>query len=133
MTDDQLLEGFEACTFPASDFHHPEHVRVAFLYINKYPVLSAIERFSSALKKFAAAAGKPDLYHETITWAFVLLIHERIARAGAGRQQTWAQFADANPDLLDWKNNILKKYYRAATLASPLAKATFLFPDNPGF
>ena len=44
--------------------------------------------------------------------------------------QTWHQFAATNPDLLNWKDNILKKYYRDETLSSDLAKRVFLFPDT---
>ena len=71
---------------------------------------------------------KPGLYNETVTWAFLLLIRERMARAGF--QQTWTQFAAGNPDLLTWKDNVLKKYYRDETLSSDLAKSTFVFPDR---
>ena len=128
MTDDELLSRFEAATLPTESFHHCDHVRAAFLYLSRYPALEALERFFSALKNFAAANGKPDRYNETVTWAFLLLIRERIARAGVA--QTWTQFADANPDLLTWRENILKKYYREETLSSDLAKGTFLFPDK---
>jgi hypothetical protein len=76
----------------------------------------------------ATANGKSDRYHETITWAFLLLIRERIARAG--RLQTWTEFSAANEDLLSWEHNILKKYYRERTLASALARSTFLLPDK---
>jgi len=72
--------------------------------------------------------GKPHLYNETITWAYLLLIRERLAR---GRQrQTWYEFAASNPDLLNWNEGILHKYYHAETLTSDLAKSTFLFPDK---
>jgi hypothetical protein len=74
------------------------------------------------------AHGKPNLYHETITWAFLLLIRERIARSNS--PQTWTEFSAANTDLLRWDDNILKKYYRPETLASELAKSVFLFPDK---
>ena len=37
--------------------------------------------------------------------------------------------AAANADLLDWKNSVLKSFYREETLRSDLARATFLFPD----
>ena len=87
-----------------------------------------LARFSSALARFATAQGKPNLYHETITWAFLLLIRERIARSN--RLQTWAEFSAANRDLLRWEDSILKKYYRPETLASALAKSVFLFPDK---
>jgi hypothetical protein len=128
MTDAELLAQFENCTLPNSCFHHQEHLRLAFLYLCEYPVLQVLPRFSTALTRFATAIGKPGLYNETITWAFILLIRERMARAG--RAQTWSEFAACNPDLLNWKDNVLKKYYREETLASDLAKSTFIFPDK---
>jgi hypothetical protein len=128
MTDAELLNQFESCTLPGSAFHHEDHVRVAFLYLCSYPALQALERFSASLTRFAIANAQPQLYHETITWAFMLLIRERMARSG--QSQSWPEFAAANPDLLTWKNNVLKRYYRDETLASDLAKRTFLFPDK---
>jgi hypothetical protein len=121
-------EDSKAAASRTNPFHHTDHVRMAFLYVRRYPALEAIQRFSSALARFAAANGKPQLYNETVTWAFLLLIRERIVRAG--RAQTWNEFAAANADLLSWKDNILKNYYRDETLSSDLAKATFLFPDK---
>lgn len=99
MTNDELLEQFEACTLPNSAFHHREHVRLAFLYLCTYPVLEALQRFSTSLTKFAAADDRPGLYSETITWAFLLLIRERTVRAGP--LQNWDEFAACNPDLLN--------------------------------
>jgi hypothetical protein len=60
---------------------------------------------------------------------YVFLIHERVQRAG--REQSWAEFAAGNADLLDWKNNVFKTYYRDETLASELARKIFVFPDRP--
>jgi hypothetical protein len=128
MNDDEFMAKFEDCTLANEAFHHADHVRMAFLYQCRYPAIEAIERFSTALVRFATAHGKPQLYHETITWAFLFLIRERLARAGG--QPGWEEFAAANLDLLDWKNNILKKYYRPETLSSDLARRTFLFPDQ---
>ena len=128
MTDDEFLASFESCSLDNRAFHHADHVRMAFLYLRRYPALEALQRFSIALAAFATANGKPQLYHETITWAFLLLIRERLARAAS--EQTWAEFAAQNGDLLDWKDNILKKYYRGETLSSDLARTTFLFPDK---
>ncbi len=76
----------------------------------------------------AAKHGKPDRYNETITWAYLFLIRERMARAE--HQQAWPDFASSNEDLFDWSNNILKQYYRAETLTSGLAKRIFVFPDR---
>jgi|ERR1700720_477721 len=128
MNDSEWMQAFESCTLPNGSFHHTDHVRMAFLYLQKYPPLEALGRFSSALARFATANGKPALYNETITWAFLLLIRERIARARS--LQSWGEFSAANADLLRWDDNILKKYYRPETLTSELAKTVFLFPDK---
>jgi hypothetical protein len=128
MTDNELLTGFEDCTLANEAFHHEEHVRVAFMYLSRYPVLLALERFSSALRRFAEAHGKTMLYNETVTWAYILLIRERMARMGGPAD--WLAFRAENPDLLDRKRHILKKYYQPETLQSELAKRTFLLPDR---
>jgi hypothetical protein len=68
------------------------------------------------------------LYHETITWAYLLLINERMERGG--RQRCWQKFASANADLLTWRPSILQEYYRTETLGSDLARCVFLLPDR---
>jgi hypothetical protein len=128
MTDDEFMASFENCSLSNESFHHSDHAKMAFLYLSRYPALEALQRFSASLARFAAASGKPGLYNETVTWAFLLLIRERMVRAGS--RQTWAEFTANNEDLLNWKESILKKYYREETLRSDLAKNTFVFPDR---
>ncbi len=80
-----------------------------------------------------ARQGKAQLYHETITWAYLLLIRERIARAGSGQEcrvQTWEEFGERNADLLVWKGGVLDALYRQETLDSDLARHTFVLPDR---
>jgi hypothetical protein len=127
MTNEGLVCEFEQGRVPG-EFHHADHVRVAFAYVSRFPILEAIEKFSAALKRFARSKGKPSLYHETITWAYLLLIRERLA--GAGSAQTWGEFAARNPDLLVWKGGVLATLYRQETLDSDLARHTFILPDR---
>jgi len=126
MTDAQLLEQFERGTL--EPFHHADHLHVAFAYLNQYPPEEALARFCSGLKHFAALHGKANRYHETVTWAYVCLIRQRMAET---EPQTWEAFAQANPDLLVWKDGILGRYYREETLASERAQKIFVFPDKP--
>jgi hypothetical protein len=127
VTNAEIIERFEQNLTAQDSFHHADHVRLAFAYLSTYTVLQALEKFSDALKRFAAARGKERLYHETITHAYFFLIRERMARsANAG----WDEFARDNPDLLVWKNGILSRYYQPATLQSDLAREVFLFPDK---
>jgi hypothetical protein len=128
LTDDKFMARFEDCTLSSQSFHHSDHVKMAFLYLGRYPTLEAMQRFSDSLVRFAAAKGHPELYHETITWALLLLIRERMVRAA--HQQSWAEFAESNVDLLNWNSNVLKRYYLDETLSSDLARKHFLFPDK---
>ena len=121
-SDAELLARFEAAT----DFRHPDHVRVAWTLLLEMPLLEALGRFTASLRRFAAAKGTPGLYHETITWAYVFLIHERMQRTPAA---AWDDFARANADLLAWKPSVLDRYYRAETLGSDLARRVFVLPD----
>jgi hypothetical protein len=127
MSNRDIVSEFEQGRVPG-DFHHADHVRVAFAYVTELPLPEAIAKFSAALRCFALAKGKPHLYHETITWAYLLLIRERLARAG--RAQGWEKFAEHNPDLLIWKGGILERYYSRTMLDSDLARQTFVFPDR---
>ena len=122
-----LVSEFEQGRAPG-DFHHADHVRVAFAYVAEFPLLEAIAKFSAALARFAFSKGKPTLYHQTITWAYLLLIHDRVVRCG--RALTWEEFAHRNPDLLIWRGGILERFYSRAALDSDLARSTFIFPDQ---
>ena len=127
MNNEELIRRFENDAVPADSFHHADHVRLAHAYLCKYPVLQALEKFASALKRFAAARGKTQLYNETITCAYFFLIRERMVRYDSAG---WDDFARQNPDLLVWKDGILSRYYQATTLSSDLAREVFLLPDR---
>src|SRR4051794_30838995 len=101
MTDDEFVRGFEDCTLPNSAFHHRDHVRLAWVYLRRHPALEALTRFTIGLQRFATFNGHPGLYHETITWAYLFLIHERMADAPEG--EIFEAFAARNPDLFGWK------------------------------
>jgi hypothetical protein len=102
-------------------------VHVVWAYLREMPWQQALARFQAALKRFAAHHDKPNLYHETITCAYVLLINDRMQRSAAS---SFDEFCRDNADLLTWKPSILERYYHADTLKSELARRTFVFPDR---
>jgi hypothetical protein len=126
LDDETFLAAFEAGTLPPAGFKHPEHVRAAWLMLRRYGPAEALARYPAALRLLAAVAGKPDLYHETVTWAWLLLIHERMARQEG---TSWEAFRGANPDLFASGGPLLRRYYREETLRSQLARRVFVLPD----
>jgi hypothetical protein len=128
MEERELFDRFVDTSLPADQFHHQQHVQVAWMFVRRHGMPDALAAFSAAIKRFADAKGATGLYHETITWAFLLLIADRQARQPV---DTWPEFAAANPDLLTWKPSILNRYYSKELLASDLARRSFLMPDLP--
>jgi hypothetical protein len=127
LSEDELIAQFEACTLAPSAFPHREHVRLAWAYLRRETLAEAIVKFCGGLKAFAASIGKAGLYHETVSWAFMLIIQDRIAR---GQETTWEAFAASNDDLLRNGRQLLERYYLPVTLDSPLARASFIWPDR---
>lgn len=121
-TGEELL-ALETAALDPSAFPHGEHVRLAYGMLERYPFGEAVSRFSRGVKLLAAKAGRPEVYHETITVAFLAVIGERRARA---QSQNWVQFKARNSDLFD--KRCLGKWYGAEQLASELARRTFCLP-----
>ena len=120
------LRALENGTLDLAKFPHEEHVRLGYEMLGRYSFGEAVSRFSSGLRLLAAKAGKPEVFHETITVAFLAVINERRARAATS---TWPEFKAANPDLLD--KGCLKKWYGAEQLQSDLARRVFCLPTLP--
>lgn len=127
MHGEEILEAFENGTLTPGQFHHQDHILLAWTYLQRWPLLEVLPRFSSGLQRFARRVGAADLYHETITWAFLFLIHDRIERQGRGLG--WEEFRQQNQDLITAGKDLLHEYYLPETLQSELARRTFVFPD----
>jgi hypothetical protein len=121
MNDQQFLEALEGCRLQPEQFSHREHVRAAFLYLERLPFGAAIDRMRATLQSYTAFLGRADKYHETLTVAFMCLVNAHRQR---GAYADWSEFARLNRELFD--SRLLRQYYEPATLASPLARTTFV-------
>jgi len=120
--DDELL-ALETGALDPAMFPHPEHVRLGYEMLGRYPFAEAVARFSRGLRLIAAKSGRPEVYHETITIAFLAVIGERRVQ---GRRDGWADFKEENSDLMD--KRCLEGWYEAEQLGSDLARKTFCLP-----
>lgn len=128
LSDAELVARFEAATLPASDYHHREHVRIAFAMLHHSDLPEAALRFRRALRHYAAAINAAARYHETLTWAYLVLIAGHLADA---RYPDSLAFIAAHPALLDHHNGALARHYDVAAItASPLARRVFVLPER---
>ena len=122
-----LVDAFRAGTLGDDAFHHRDHVRMAWIYVRRYGLESAVTHFTDDLRAFATAKGVPRLYHATITVAYLSLVAERLRLMP---EAPWDAFAARHDDLLRWKPSVLDAYYSPERLWSDRARAQFLLPDR---
>jgi hypothetical protein len=126
--DETLLDAFESCTLSPAALGHREHVRVAWLILRAHPRFEdGAHRFCAGLRRFAEAHGNAGLYHETITWAYLVLVNERMR---AGRAAAFEGFATENGDLFRAGLGALAPFYERDVLRSEQAKKAFLLPGR---
>ena len=101
MTDVELARAFERGAIAGADFHHEQHLRVAWVYLSEYPSIeSATAKMAEELLRFATRHGQASKYSDEVTRIWM----ERLAEAR--RAMPGATFEDvvaARPDLLDFK------------------------------
>ena len=122
-TAGDLLSAFEAGRIDPAQFPHRAHVQVSYELLERHRFPEALLHLARGLRRLATKAGKPEIYHETITAAFLALIAERRWRDGRG---SWEDFAARNPDV--FRKELLETIYEPAVLRSPVARATFVLP-----
>src|SRR5437868_14398101 len=87
-------------------FPHSEHLRFAYEMLARHSFAETVSLFSAGLKKLAAKSGRPELYHDTITIAYLSLVAERRAQSQA---RDWTAFIAEHGDLLE--KSCLERWY----------------------
>jgi hypothetical protein len=124
MTDQEFIDTFTAGQLEPAGFDHRAHLRAAFLLLQRTPFLEACIAMRDGLQALAARLGKPDLYHETVTVAFMALVAERMPA------RDWNSFIARHPELCE--RGLLDGYYSKTLLVSGAARKTFAMPDRMG-
>ena len=124
LSDDEFAVAFETCHIANEEFHHREHLRLAWIYLRRFGS-EAGPRIRAAICRFAAAHGKADKYHETVTFAWLRLVADGAQRTNA---RSFAELLRALPELLD--KNTLNQHYSPERLSSDAARTGFVLPDR---
>jgi hypothetical protein len=129
MDDEEFMRAFEACD-PKLRFTHEQHLRAAFCYLQREPLGHAAERFKASLLRLASSRSMPNLYHETITWAYMVLLNEKRCMLGAGA--TFDEVKERWPELLDHGNGELRRLYAGDELDDVDSRRVFCLPRRSG-
>jgi hypothetical protein len=121
LSDGAFLAALQDRSLPLDQFHHGDHLRLAWLELHARPFPEALNRIRRTIREFAAHHGKAAIYHETITVAWVALL-------ASHDEPTFAEFLSANEHLLSAK--LLERYWSPQKLFSPAARDAWTPPDR---
>jgi hypothetical protein len=129
MNDALFQQAFEATTFPAENWHHREHVKIAYIYLRTFPFDEALNCVRAGIQALNASQNVPDEpgrgYHETMTQAWLRIVHCMLCEFGPS--ETADVFVDTHAQLLSKRALLL--FYSRDKLLSAEAKRTFVEPD----
>ena len=122
--DAEFLRAFDAGDPPGGQFGHREHLRLAWILIDRHGLDAATPEIERRLRHLAAAHGMPERYNRTLTLFWVRLVAHVAARRAAA---TFAEFLDAEAWLLD--PGLARRHYSAELLSGEWARAGWVDPD----
>lgn len=133
MSDVDFLQQFETQSLPKEQWNHRAHLKVACLYLSRWPFDEALVRMRDGIRAYNAVQGILDTptggYHETMTQAWLHLVHLTLCEFGP------IESADA---FLDTQTQLLSKrallfFYSRDRIMSAEAKREFVPPDLAPF
>ena len=121
-----FINYFEACNIPLSDFHHKEHIKLAYVLLVQNDIDLAYAKMKTLLQNYLEHNGvPPEKYHVTITRAWLLaVVHFMHKSETSGSSE---DFISQNEILLD--TEIMFSHYSRDLLFSDKARTDFVEPD----
>ena len=125
MNDDDFVQAFMDGSLPPGQFHHRDHLRLAWLLIRRLDLELAGITIASGIQRFAAAHGHAEKYHETLTQFWVRIVGHMVhVRPDIIDFET---FIATFPQLLD--KGLPYRHWRHETMGSATARARWVEPD----
>ena len=124
-TDNAFVEAFLTGSLPPQQFHHRDHLRLAWALVRLTGVDEATRRITSGIRYFAARHGHAEKYHETMTQFWVRVVGHAVA--AQPDITTFDAFLAAFPLLLE--KELPYRHWRRETMLSSTARAQWVEPD----
>lgn len=126
LTDVLFEERFSLGKFRPLWFTHEAHLRLAWIYITKYGVASAFQKYSEQLYEFAIKYNATSKYNATVTYAAIKIVAHYILKSNS---DNFKDFITEFPELKANFKDLLAKHYSKNIFTLEIAKKTILEPD----
>lgn len=118
----EKLAQLDAGTLDPAAFSHRDHVGVAIAALQQGDFYDALARMSRGLQRLTLAAGVPEKFNATVTFAFLSVIAEIEPQPG----QDIDTLIDRHPDIM--RPSVLKTLYSDSRMQSEIARRVPVLP-----
>ena len=125
LSDEAALQAFEACQLDPAKFHHDDHIRLAWLCVQRYGAREAELKLLAGLRQFAQRAGVPQKFMHTTTIAWTRLV--AAAQSSSPTTNNFSEWIQSHSELLD--RNLLARHYSPGQLETLQARSGWVEPD----
>jgi hypothetical protein len=122
--DDAFVAAFHSGRIANQNFHHRDHLRLAWVQIRRLGLERASEVVTTGIRHFATQHGSAHRYHDTMTRFWLRVVGIGISRHPELR---FDELLAAEPHLLD--KGLPFRHWSRATMASDSAKRQWVEPD----
>jgi len=122
--DNAFVDAFHSGRIANQNFHHRDHLRLAWVQIRRLGLEGATDAVTSGIRRFATEHGTADRYHDTMTRFWLLVVNLGLRRHPDLR---FDELLAAEPHLLD--KSLPFKHWSRAAMASDSAKLQWVEPD----
>jgi hypothetical protein len=124
-TDEEFAQAFLHGTLPPAQFHHRDHLRLAWYITRRHDPEDATRLISTGIRAFAAKHGHAQKYHETLTQFWVRIVAHLVSRHL--EITDFEAFLTTFPHLLE--KDLPSHHWHRETMFSPAARARWVKPD----
>ncbi|WP_341525727.1 hypothetical protein WKK05_24535 [Nostoc sp. UHCC 0302] len=126
-----LVQQFEDCTLPRTDWNHAAHLTIAVWYLSQYSESEATIRIRTGIQHYNHCNGiantKNSGYHETLTLFWIFIARRFLATANPNVSVS----ALVNDFILTYgeRKSLFCEYYSDELIMSSEARQTWVAPD----
>jgi hypothetical protein len=122
--DEAFVADFHAGRIANQNFHHRDHLRLAWVQIRRLGLVRATDAVTHGIRRFATEHGSGDRYHDTMTrfWLRVVGLGIRLHP-----DLTFDELMAAEPHLLD--KGLPFRHWTRASMGSDSARHQWVEPD----
>lgn len=125
---EDVVRRFETCAYAPDEFHHAQHLIVAFWYLKDGTQAQALERMRLSLLRFVNHHRLEQVYHETITLFWLKIVGRFLKRCDNKRP-----LADLVNELIEdcGDPQLIYSYFTKVRLDSAEGRERWIEPDAP--